>query len=249
MPSFEDRFAFAASAYSTYRPRYPSELFDWLRRRMPAARRVWDCATGSGQAATELAARFDVVIATDASLAQLAHADGTNVPLYMAMTAETCAIATRSIDLVTVAQALHWFDREAFFAEARRVLVPGGMLAIWSYGLPTVAPAIDEVLRDFHDVEVGPYWSPDRRLVESGYEGVELPFIEEPTPLIAMQARWTLAQLGGYLSTWSAVGKYRTVTGADPVPRILRALAERWGGPDDERVVSWPLTLRVGSPH
>ena len=249
MPSFEDRFAFAARAYASYRPRYPSALFDWLRRRVPGARRVWDCATGSGQAAAALAARFDVVIATDASLAQLAHADRVNAPLYMATTAEHCAIATRSMDLVTVAQALHWFDREAFFAEVRRVLASGGLLAIWSYGLPTVTPAIDAVLRHFHDVEVGPFWSPDRRLVEGGYEGIALPFKEEPTPPFAMQAAWTLEQLVGYLSTWSAVGRYRTVTGSDPVPRIMRALAECWGMPDEARVVSWPLTLRVGAPH
>ena len=193
MPSFEDRFAFAAGAYATYRPRYPTALFDWLRHRLPGAGRVWDCGTGSGQAADSLAAHFDLVVATDASLAQLVHASRTNAPCYVAMTAERCALGNRSMDLVTVAQALHWFDRAAFFDEVHRVLVPGGLLAIWSYGLATVSPAIDAVLRHFHDVKVGPYWSPERQLVESGYNGVELPFVEEPVPSFAMQATWTLA--------------------------------------------------------
>ncbi len=249
MPSFHDRFAFAAGAYASYRPRYPAALFDWLRGRLPKARRVWDCGTGSGQAASALAKRFELVIASDPSIAQLSHADRANAPRYVAMTAEACALARGSIDLVTVAQALHWFDREAFFGEVCRVLVDGGVLAIWSYGLPSVEPAIDEVLRQFHDVEVGPYWSPERRLVERGYEGVELPIVEEPVPGFPMYVSWTLPQLGGYLSTWSAVGRYREATGSDPVLGVMRELAGRWGRADDERVIRWPLTLRVGSPR
>lgn len=249
MPSFDDRFAFAAGAYATYRPRYPAALFDWLRGRLPQGRRVWDCGTGSGQAAAALAERFELVVATDPSLAQLAHADRANAPRYAAMTAEDCALASGSIDLVTVAQALHWFDRASFFNEVHRVLAPGGLLAIWSYGIPSVEPRIDEVLRRFHDVEVGPYWSPARRLVESGYEGIELPVVEEKVPRFSMHASWTLAQLGGYLSTWSAVGKYRAETGRDPLPDAMHALAARWGQASAERVIRWPLTLRVGSPR
>jgi SAM-dependent methyltransferase len=249
MPAFQDRFAFAAGEYATYRPHYPGELFAWLRQRTPSARRVWDCGTGSGQAAMALAARFELVVATDPSLTQLIHAARDGAVQYAASTAEAAPLRRGSIDLVTVAQALHWFDRAAFFNEARRVLVPGGLLAIWSYGIPTIAPAIDEVLRRFHDVELGAYWSPERRLVERGYEGISLPFVEEPAPRFSMQATWSLPQLGGYLSTWSAVGKYRQVTGADPIPGIMRALAKCWEDHANTRLVDWPLILRVGSPH
>jgi SAM-dependent methyltransferase len=249
MPAFRDRFAFAAGDYAAYRPHYPGALFDWLRLCAPSARRVWDCGTGSGQAATALAGRFEQVVATDPSVTQLMHAERAGATHYVASTAEAAALRSGSVDLVTVAQALHWFDREAFFNEVRRVLAPGGLLAVWSYGIPTIEPAVDEVLRRFHDVELGAYWSPERRLVEQGYAGIAFPFKEEPVPTFSMRATWTLPQLGGYVSTWSAVGKYRQVTGADPIPAVMRALADRWGDPANTRVVEWPLTLRVGSPH
>jgi SAM-dependent methyltransferase len=247
MPSFIDRFAFAAGDYASYRPRYPDALFDWLRERLPTAQRVWDCGTGSGQAAVSLAGRFPHVVASDPSRAQLAHAEPAERLTYVAMSAEQCALAGGSVDLVTVAQALHWFDRDAFYKEVRRVLAPSGRLAVWSYGLGRIEPAVDEVVRHLHEVTVGPYWSPARRLVESGYRGIEFPFDEEQTPDFSMRASWTLSQLGGYLSTWSAVGKYREETGDDPMPAVMRALAERWGAPENARLVRWPLHLRVGS--
>jgi SAM-dependent methyltransferase len=249
MPPFVDRFAFAAGNYASYRPRYPDALFEWLFEQLPTAQRVWDCGTGSGQAAVALASRFPHVVATDPSLAQLACAEGADRLDYAAMAAEKCAIQDRSVDLITVAQALHWFDRDAFFGEVKRVLRPDGLLAIWSYGLCEIDPALDEVLRHFHDVTVGPYWSPARRLVESGYAGIELPFNEVSAPDFPMQASWTLAQLGGYLATWSAVGQYRSATREDPVPAVMRVLGERWGGPETAREVRWPLRLRVGSPR
>lgn len=249
MSPFVDRFAFAAGDYASYRPHYPDAMFDWFRQRLPNASWVWDCGTGSGQAAGALASRFPHVVASDPSLNQLAHAERADCLSYVAMTAEMCALADSSIDLVTVAQALHWFDRDAFFDEVKRVLAPGGLIAVWSYGLGSIDPAVDEVLDHFHNVTVGPYWSPARRLVESGYAGIEFPFDEEQGPDIPMQASWTLGQLGGYLSTWSAVGRYRAVTGHDPMPGVMKALSERWGAPDLVRRITWPLRLRVGSPR
>jgi len=247
MTPFVDRFAFAAGDYAGYRPHYPDALFDWLRQRLPQGKWVWDCGTGSGQAAAALASRFPRVVASDPSLAQLAHAEPAEGVSYVAMTAESSGLADGSIDLVTVAQALHWFDRAAFYNEVKRVLVPGGLLAVWSYGIGSIAPALDEVLHHFHDVTVGPYWSPARRLVESGYAGIDFPFNEEAGPEIPMQASWTLAQLGGYLSTWSAVGKCRAVAGNDPMPAVMQALAQRWGSPHLARRITWPLRVRVGS--
>jgi SAM-dependent methyltransferase len=249
MSPFVDRFAFAARDYASFRPHYPEALFDWLRQRLPYASWVWDCGTGSGQAAGALASRFPNVVASDPSLTQLANAERAEGLSYVSMTAEACALAVGSVDLVTVAQALHWFDRGAFFNEVKRVLVPDGLIAVWSYGLGSIEPAVDEVLQHFHDVTVGPWWSPARRLVESGYADIEFPFNEEQAPEIPMQASWTLGQLGGYLSTWSAVGKYKAETGRDPLPAMMDALGERWGAPDLVRRITWPLRLRVGSPR
>ncbi|HET9013696.1 MAG TPA: class I SAM-dependent methyltransferase, partial [Gemmatimonadaceae bacterium] len=228
MPDFRDHFAFAARSYASYRPHYPPSLFDWLRSLTPRHQAAWDCGTGSGQAAVALARRFDQVVATDASLAQLANADRAPGVHYLAMKAEQCALASRSVDLVTVAQALHWFDHRRFFAEVDRALRPGGVLAVWSYGLLAVDPAIDPLLARFYEERLGAYWPAERVLVERGYAGIALPYPELAPPALAMEQSWSLGQLAGFLSTWSAVGRYRAATGVDPVPELVRELEPAW---------------------
>src|SRR6478672_8341336 len=225
MSSFSDHYSSSASHYASFRPGYPPELFAWLASIAPDRRRAWDCATGSGQAAMPLADHFAHVVATDPSVAQLAHASSRSGVEYAAMSAEDSALAAGSVSLVTVAQALHWFDRPRFWAEARRVLVAGGVLAVWSYGLLTLHDhALDDIMRRFHGETVGPYWPAERRLVDEGYRSLELPFEEVDAPAFSMQARWTLEHLAGYLSTWSAVLRARTATGQDPVAGVLELL-------------------------
>ena len=163
------------------------------------------------------------------------------------MTAERPAIATGTVALVTVAQALHWLDRDLFFAEARRTLVPGGVLAVWSYGLCTLGdPALNEALRRFHGETVGPYWPAERALVDAGYDGLEFPFDEVPSPGFAMSVDWTLAQLEGYVGTWSAVQRARAETGLDPLPQLIDSLRGAWGPEGSSRAVRWPLSVRAG---
>lgn len=244
MPAFNDRFAFAAPSYASCRPGYPDGLFLCLASSAERRERAWDCGTGSGQAATALAAHFRVVIATDASLVQLENARRAEGVHYVAMTAEHTALGSHTMDLVTVAQALHWFDRQLFFAEVDRVLRPGGTLAVWSYGLIAMEPAIDRVLDRFYRDTLGPYWPPERSLVENGYAGIVLPFPEMASPPFVMETRWTLAQLAGYISTWSAVGRYQSCLGVDPLPELMRSLASLWGR-CDSRPVRWPLILRL----
>ena len=247
MTSFADHFSPTAAAYASYRPHYPDALFAWLASTAPDRRRVWDCGTGSGQAALGLAAHFDHVVATDPSTAQLAHAERGPRVSYMAMTAERPALASRSMTLVTVAQALHWFDRAAFFAEARRVLAPGGMLAVWSYALGVFGdPPLDEALRHFYTKTVGPYWPAERSIIDAGYASLEFPFEEVGPPDIVMEARWTLDQLAGYLSTWSAVQRALQATGRDPLPAFLAILQQHWGARADQRTIRWPIAMRVG---
>ena len=243
MPAFRDHFAFAASTYAAHRPHYPAALYAWLASHTPSHERAWDCGTGSGQAAVALAKWFDQVVATDASVAQLASASGERGVLYVAMAAESVSLATGSMDLVTVAQALHWFDHERFFAEMDRVLRPEGAVAVWSYGLVGIEPSVDQVLRAFYRETLGDYWPTERAMVDRGYADIALPYPETPAPGFIMEAEWTLDQLGGFLSTWSAVGRYRMATQRDPLPDVMKRLREAWGD-SPHRVARWPLIVR-----
>ncbi|HEX2190266.1 MAG TPA: class I SAM-dependent methyltransferase, partial [Longimicrobiaceae bacterium] len=206
-----------------------------------------DCATGSGQAALGLAEHFARVAATDASAEQVAHAQPHPRVEYRVAPAERCGLPGRSADLVTVAQALHWFDLPAFHREARRVLRPGGLLAAWGYGNPVLPDAaLDDVLADFYDRVVGPYWPPERRLLLEGYASVPFPFRETPAPPLAIEADLTLQELAGYLRTWSATSRYVAAHGADPVVALLAELRPGWGDPATARRVRWPLAVRAG---
>ena len=246
MKPFADHFSQIAARYAAYRPHYPDALFEWLASITPDRERAWDCATGSGQAAGALSRHFAHVIATDPSTAQIASARRVDGVEYAAMTAERPAIATGAVALVTVAQALHWFDRPLFFAEARRVLAPRGVIAVWTYALCSLGdPALDEAMRRFHDETVGPYWPAERALVVSGLADVAFPFDELRPPPFAMATEWTLAQFVGYLTTWSAVQRAR-VHGADPVPAIVNELRAGWASDDATRRIEWPLSMRVG---
>ncbi|HXE57533.1 MAG TPA: class I SAM-dependent methyltransferase [Gemmatimonadales bacterium] len=245
-PAPHDRFGDVAAAYARFRPRYPSALFDFLAGLAPRRDLAWDCATGTGQAAGELARCFRRVVATDLSPRLLRQAPRLDGIAYCAAAAESAPLRSRSAALVTVAQALHWFALDAFYAEARRVLAPGGVLACWTYGRFSLGPALDPLVDAFHRETVGPYWPPERRLVDEGYRSVPFPFEELTVPRFTMEARLTLAELGGYLGTWSAVQRYRRARGEDPVAPFLRELRPRWGDPETPAPIRWPLAVRVG---
>lgn len=209
---------------------------------------AWDCATGNGQAARDLARHFDRVVATDASAGQIAHAVKVPNVEYRVASAESSGLSTQSVDLVTVAQALHWLDPETFYAEARRVTVPGGVIAAWCYGPCHAGEDVEALLRDFEDGTVGPYWSPGRKWVDEGYRTIPFPFDEVPPPVPAfeLRVRWSLSQLGEYISTWSAVAKFRSERGEDPVAPLMERMAKNWEPSGRTRDVTWPLGIRVG---
>lgn len=243
---FKDYFSKRSEDYAKYRPNYPAELFEYLASIAPNRELAWDCATGNGQAACALAEFFERVIATDASASQIEHAARDAKVLYKVATAEDSGLETASVDLITVAQALHWLELEKFYGEVRRVLKTKGVLAVWSYNLINISAEIDEVIRKFYKEVVGPYWPPERRFVEEGYRSLPFPFDEIETPQFHMRARWTLSDLTGYVRTWSATQKFIEKNEADPVADIEDELLALWGDAEQIKQVSWPLKLRVG---
>ena len=244
---FKDHFSGVAAQYADFRPRYPAALFDYLAGLAPKNGVAWDCAAGNGQASLDLATRLGRVIATDASREQLAAAPPHSKIEYRVAAAEQSGLPEASVSLITVAQALHWFDLPRFYAEAGRVLVSGGVIAVWAYGINQMAGGnVNELVQDYYTNTVGPYWPPERALVEDGYQSINFPFAEMTPPLFRMEADWTLGQLLGYLSTWSATNRFIKARGFNPLESLAGELGKVWGDGNSPRQVVWPLALRVG---
>lgn len=245
--SISQHFGSVASAYARCRPTYPAELFEYLATLTTRHELAWDVGAGNGQATLPLAGIFRRVVATDQSAEQLAQAPQRGNIEYRPAPAQESGMADGSVDLVTVAQAAHWFDLPAFYAEVRRVLAPGGVVAIWTYGAPHIDDAeVEQIFQQWSSV-VEPYWPADRRLVDEGYRTIPFPFAERTTPRLELAAQWSLPQLTGYASTWSSVGRYRSATSRDPVPDLQAALEAAWGNPETVRWVRWPLGMRVSA--
>jgi SAM-dependent methyltransferase len=246
MSGFKDHFSAASERYAAFRPDYPPTLFAWLAGRCAQRDTAWDCATGSGQAALALAPHFRRVVATDASAEQIRHAAPHPAIDYRVAPAEASGLPDRSVDLVTVAQAAHWFDLPRFYAEVARVLRPGGVLALWGYGRMALPGELDAPFLRFYAETVGPYWPPERKLIDDAYRGLDFPFAEIAAPAFAIKVAWTLPRLMDYLSTWSAVKRYQAAQGHDPLPALRAELEPLWGDAATARHLAWPLFLRVG---
>ncbi|MBF0340634.1 MAG: class I SAM-dependent methyltransferase [Magnetococcales bacterium] len=247
MVSFQDHFATVATRYAQSRPGYPPELFAWLAGQCPARELAWDCGAGTGQASVALAEHFSRVVATDGSAAQIAQATPHARIDYRQAPAEQSGLPAGSVDLVVVAQALHWFDLERFYSEVRRVLKPEGVVAVWCYGVLRVAGVdVDDLVQHFYQHVVGPHWPPERRHVENGYRELAFPFQVIPPPDFAMAVEWPLEQLLGYFASWSATAHYQKCHDADPVALLAPRLRDAWGENHRLRRVEWPLSLRVG---
>jgi SAM-dependent methyltransferase len=242
---FKDHFSRQAADYAKFRPRYPEDLFRFLATVAPGNELAWDCATGSGQAAVALADVFERVIATDASKTQIGNAEAHHRVEYRLAPAEASGIESQTVDLVTVAQALHWFDLERFDAEVRRVLRPRGVVATWAYKLARIETAIDRVVNHYYSEVVGAYWPAERALVEA-FEDLPFSFAEIATPSFAMEAEWDVEHLIGYLRTWSATQRFMAANRRDPLKDVEDDLRTAWGDAEGERQVVWPLTVRVG---
>ena len=240
-------FKTQAALYAEYRPDYPAELFEFVAANAPARRLAWDCACGNGQAAVGLAEHFERVIATDASPEQISHARPHKRIEYRVAAAEESKLPSASADAITVTQALHWLNHEKFYAEARRVLVPKGTLTVTVYTDAIMDDAkLDATFQHYNKQVVGPYWPAERKIVNEEYRSLPFPFERIPPPKLTLERQWSLAELAGYLRSWSATVRYVEANGTDPVVRFEREMAENWGDPQDRRTIRWPFVVMSG---
>ncbi|MCY7350127.1 MAG: class I SAM-dependent methyltransferase [Cytophagaceae bacterium] len=241
----KDLFSTQAETYARYRPTYPPELYDFVLGQVSGREAAWDCATGNGQVALELAKQFDRVEATDLSEKQLEQAVRRENIHYQVAKAENTPFSEQSFDLITVGQALHWLNPESFHREVARVLKPGGVLAVWGYELMSLTPQIDERVLHFYRNIIGSYWNPERRLLEERYASVPFPYREIACPDFQMVKRWTLDELAGYLNSWSSVNKFQRQHGYSPVGDFIEGLRPYWPG-EQALTVTFPVFMRLG---
>jgi SAM-dependent methyltransferase len=243
---YQDHFAEQSQDYYQYRPVYPSELFAYLASLVPSHDLAWDCATGNGQAAVGLAPFFKEVIATDRLQAQLDQAPRLSNIQYSAYPAEHTLLQSHSVDLITVAQALHWLDFDAFYTESKRVLKPNGVIAAWCYAVGHMTPEIDKIVHHLYAEILGDaFWPPARKYIDAHYQTIPFPFKKRDVPSFVMEKQYTVDQFLGYLSTWSAVKEYQERTGKNPLDLIKADLHKAFGN-DTTHTMIWPLHILVG---
>lgn len=234
-------------AYGVFRPDYPPGLADHLAACAPTTRCAVDVGCGTGQLTLQLARHFDRVIGLDAGRDQLRHAPAHPRIGWRCAQAESMGLDKGCADLIAAAQAAHWFDLSAFYAQVREAAAPGAVLALVSYGSMRLDDAVlDARFRRFSDHEAGPFWPPERRLVEQGYAALPFPFAEIPAPRLSIRRDWRLAEVLGYVATWSAVRRLREAGRSAVLDGFAVDLAGLWGDPDRRRAVTWPLAMRLG---
>jgi SAM-dependent methyltransferase len=255
-PHAKDFFSKQSKEYASSRPTYPQVLFDFIIGLVKERNLAWDCATGNGQAAVVLADYFNEVVASDISAKQIENAQHKNNITYRIFPAEKTPLQDNSVDLITVAQALHWFDFDRFYSEVRRVLKrkkdskSGGVIAAWAYGLHTISPDIDKVMLQLYEDILGDrYWPAERKYVEAKYETIPFPFEQMPAPQFQIELSWNMSDLVNYFRSWSSVQKFIEKNNYDPVDAILGSLENAWGGKNkanEKRTAIWPLYIKVG---
>jgi ubiquinone/menaquinone biosynthesis C-methylase UbiE len=241
----KDNFSAQADIYARYRPGYPAELFDFILAHVKEKQTAWDCGTGSGQTARQLARHFNKVFATDISQKQLDNAYQSSNIFYSVQPAEDTIFSAHMFNLITVSQALHWFNFNKFYEEVKRVAKPDAYIAAWTYSLLTISPEIDELInKEYYEHTLGKYWDEERKHVEEKYSSIPFPFSEINTPVFKIEYQWTMQELAGYLQTWSALQKYIAVNGHNPLEELMNKINRHWKG--DKMKVVFPLHLRMG---
>lgn len=235
------------SLYARFRPRYPDELARFLCSVAPDTRLALDVGCGTGQLTVQLARHFDHVVGVDTSAEQIANAAAHPRIAYQCAPAEQLPQPERSASLVAAAQAAHWFTLPEFYCDVRRVLKPGGVLALITYGTPRLEDKVEGRFSRFYRREIGPYWPAQRKLVDEGYAAIDFPFREFAAPPLSIQLEWSLAELLGYISTWSAVRQAAKLGRSEILVHFAGDLANAWGDPDTRRSIVWPIHMRIGT--
>ena len=238
-------FGNRADSYASFRPQYPEALFAWLAQQSSARHRALDIACGNGQASAPLRRHFAQVLASDSSVEQLRVADTSGLALFAAR-AEAQPLGDASLDLIVVAQALHWFATPAFFAEVERLLKPKGLFCAWCYSLMRIDSDLDALIDGFYAGTLAGYWPAGRSSVDAGYRDIRTPFAPIAVPQLALEATWSFDHLLGYLRTWSAVQRWEQKHGRDPVTDLTPELRQAWGDINTPRFIRWPLHCLAG---
>lgn len=224
----KDNFSKQAGSYAKYRPSYPQQLYDFIVDQVTLKQAAWDCGTGNGQSAKELSRYFEKVFATDISGQQIAHAAPRSNIFYSVQPAEKTSFPDNAFDLITVAQAIHWFRFDDFYREIKRVAKPGAIFAVWGYSLLHASPEIDALVGEYHFNTLNDYWDPERKYLDEGYRNIPFPFIKMDRPAFKISYEWTLHELEGYLNTWSALQKFIAVNDYNPVDKLIADIKPFW---------------------
>ena len=240
-----DNFSTGAADYASFRPESPEGIYDFLYSHVKCFDTAWDCGTGNGQVAAKLAERFKLVYGTDISKEQLAQAQKKDNIIYLTGRAEQTSLPDNNIDLITIGQAIHWFDFGKFYAEVRRVARPGALIAAWTYTVLKLTPEVNKIIDHLYNDITHPYWDKERQLVDAGYSTIPFPFEEIAAPGFSIVKHWNMEQLTGYLHTWSGVKHYMEKEHKNPIELILNDLKKAWGN-NDRLEVRWPVYVRAG---
>jgi len=240
----KDNFSVQSAGYAQFRPTYPTELYDFLFSLVSDKQTAWDCATGNGQVATELAEHFNQVFATDISQNQLSHAVQKENISYLLQSSDKSTFEDYTFDLITVAQAIHWFDFDAFYSEVKRTLKPFGIFAAFGYGVMQIDEKVDIVIHKLYKTILGQYWDEERKYIDEGYNTLPFPFQELQVPNFSIKTSWSFEQLTGYLNTWSAVQHFKKANGSNPLEMVIEELQLAWGEGDKD--ITFPILMKVG---
>ena len=243
--NFQDLFSRHSGTYSQFRPTYPKALYDFLAGLAPARNTAWDAGTGNGQCAVALADHFQRVHASDPSPAQIDKARPHPRVTYAVGMAEASGLPPSSIDLITAAQAAHWFDLATYYAEVWRVSRLGGTIALVTYATPLIDEAVDRVIASFYWGPLDKHWPPERRHTEDGYRSLTFPFLEIEAPKLEIRMEWSLTEFLGYVETWSAILAMQKAEGRERIEGFRADLARAWGAEGTVKTVRWPIGMRV----